>query len=593
MGEATQIRVLRGGSFHHNIPDELAANWRYGADPAKFGHGRTFRIATIFSPTWIGGAVGADNWSALGNWDGDAPPVSGIAVTFGALAAGGHATNQNDLAAGTQINGITYGSAATAYSLQGNSILLGGAVTNQSGSDETIGLAMQLVAGGGTFDTGSQNMTLAQSISGSGIPLVKLGAGSLTLAAGNTYTGGTTVSQGTLLVSNAAGSGTGTGIVTVSGATLGGTGFINGPVVLTGNSTLASTGTLTINNTLSVQGPANQLASGTISTTADVTINAGAAISISGTLSGGTATNAGTIALLGGTFDSNTHAMSSTGVISGYGTLRTGGLTNHGRVGVSGGNLDVLGPVGNQSDGIIDVPGGSTATFNGPVSGPGQFSGTGKVAFLGGYSTGNSPAIVAFGGDVTLGGANTLTMNLAENDNSNPAIPRFDELNVAHNVSVGGIMDLVWTPRAGEAASKFGGTYDLITYSGQLDGTFTVQCDFSAYIAGINYAADAGAGLKAVRLTLWPLLDGDANLDGRVTLSDLTALAANFGSASATWRTGDFDLDGKVSWQDYLLAKANYGRTANGGTAPEPATLALLALGVATLRRRQGSRAAA
>ena len=40
---------------------------------------------------------------------------------------------------------------------EGNSILLGGPVTNQSGSTQTIGLAMQLVAGGGTFNTAAGN----------------------------------------------------------------------------------------------------------------------------------------------------------------------------------------------------------------------------------------------------------------------------------------------------------------------------------------------------------------------------------------------------------------------------------------------------
>jgi hypothetical protein len=76
--------------------------------------------------------------------------------------------------------------------------------------------------------------------------------------------------------------------VTVGVATLGGTGFINGPVTLTGGSTLTSTGTLTINNTLTVQGLANQLAAGTVNTWGDVTIDTGAVFIINGTLGEGT-----------------------------------------------------------------------------------------------------------------------------------------------------------------------------------------------------------------------------------------------------------------------------------------------------------------
>ena len=48
----------------------------------------------------------------------------GVAVQFGPLS-GGHAANINDLAAGTQINGISFASGAPAYDIEGNSILLG------------------------------------------------------------------------------------------------------------------------------------------------------------------------------------------------------------------------------------------------------------------------------------------------------------------------------------------------------------------------------------------------------------------------------------------------------------------------------------
>jgi autotransporter-associated beta strand protein len=268
----------------------------------------------------------------------------------------------------------------------------------------------------------------------------------------------------------------------------------------------------------------------------------------------------------------------------------SGANTYTGGTRVCEGNLDVFGSVCNAAGGVVEVSGGSMVTFYGPASGPGNFPGSGSVRFLGGYSPGNSPGVIAFGGDLTLGGANKLTMELAENDNTNPACPRYDELNVAHNISIGGELDLVWTPRAGDVTSKFGGTYDLITYVGQLDGTFSVKCGFSAYIAGINYAADAGGGRKAVRLTLYHLLDGDADLDGQVTRNDLAAVGAGFPCPSPAWQDGDFDMDGRVTPMDYLAVKENWGRTASGGPVPEPATLALLAAGAAALLRRRKRR---
>jgi autotransporter-associated beta strand protein len=62
-----------------------------------------------------------------------------------------------------------------------------------------------------------------------------MGAGTFSLnrAAGNTYTGITTISAGTLLAMNTSGSATGTGAVTVnSGGVLGGTGAITGTVMV-------------------------------------------------------------------------------------------------------------------------------------------------------------------------------------------------------------------------------------------------------------------------------------------------------------------------------------------------------------------------
>jgi autotransporter-associated beta strand protein len=137
------------------------------------------------------------------------------------------------------------------------------------------------------FQATTGTWTFSQPLGGTGT-VAKSGDGTLVLTAANSYNGGTTVSAGTLLVNNTTGSGTGSGTVTVGAATLGGTGFINGPVTLTDDSTLTSTGTLTIKSTLTVQGLANQIAGGTVNTSGDVTIDPGAVFIINGTLGGDT-----------------------------------------------------------------------------------------------------------------------------------------------------------------------------------------------------------------------------------------------------------------------------------------------------------------
>ena len=73
--------------------------------------------------------------------------------------------------------------------------------------------------------------------SGSG-SLMKIGTGTLTLTGANLYTNGTTVTEGTLRVSNTTGSGSGTGALSVNAGTIGGSGIIAGAVTVgTGNGT--------------------------------------------------------------------------------------------------------------------------------------------------------------------------------------------------------------------------------------------------------------------------------------------------------------------------------------------------------------------
>ncbi|HET6429205.1 MAG TPA: PEP-CTERM sorting domain-containing protein, partial [Phycisphaerae bacterium] len=90
----------------------------------------------------------------------------------------------------------------------------------------------------------------------------------------------------------------------------------------------------------------------------------------------------------------------------------------------------------------------------------------------------------------------------------------------------------------------------------------------------------------------WAAVMGDANLDGKVGIADLVALAANYGaSVGVDWMDGDLTLDGVVGIADLVALADHYGEVGDpncGGSAvPEPATLALLAIGGAALIRRR------
>jgi len=95
---------------------------------------------------------------------------------------------------------------------------------------------------------------------------------------------------------------------------------------------------------------------------------------------------------------------------------------------------------------------------------------------------------------------------------------------------------------------------------------------------------------------LQALLKGDANNDGVVDASDLTAIKNNFGGSGTDDGTliGDANDDGVIDASDLTAIKNNFGESlANGATAnavPAPASVALLGLGGMMLLPRRRSR---
>jgi len=140
---------------------------------------------------WDGG--GADgNWSSLANWDDDALPLFPVALNFAGSAQLASINDQT----GVTVNGITFDASAGSFTLSGNSLLLGGNVTNNSSNLQTISLPLDLTAGR-TFNAATGNLAVTSAIGGA-FGITKSGAGTLTLSGSNSNTGTTAISAGTL-----------------------------------------------------------------------------------------------------------------------------------------------------------------------------------------------------------------------------------------------------------------------------------------------------------------------------------------------------------------------------------------------------------
>ena len=140
-----------------------------------------------------------------------------------------------------------YNGSATVPWLSGNNAVFWGTAGTVTLFNTQIANSVTFKTSGYTLISGALNLTgpmitvdagvtaaINTGVKGS-VGLIKSGGGTLKLGTQTTYSGGTTIADGTLMVLNATGSGTGTGPVAVdAAATLGGTGTIQGDVTNSG-----------------------------------------------------------------------------------------------------------------------------------------------------------------------------------------------------------------------------------------------------------------------------------------------------------------------------------------------------------------------
>ncbi|MBV9456953.1 MAG: autotransporter domain-containing protein, partial [Bradyrhizobium sp.] len=320
-----------------------------------------------------------------------------------------------------------------------------------------------LNAGGGSFDTNGNNVTLSGTIGGSG-SLTKVGSGTLTLTASNTYAGGTAINAGTLLLS---------GIGTL-GAT-------------TASTTVNSGGTLDLGGTTQTQA-ALFLAGGTLqngSLNAPISSTGGTINGIGGTAS--LAVTGGTTVINGNnTYAGGTVVNAGTLLLSGVGTL---GATTASTTVNSGGTLDLGGTT--QTQAALHLAGGTlqNGSLNAPISSTGGtingIGGTASLAVTAGTTVINGNNTYTGGTSVTNA---TLTVNGSLSD---PTIGASGILN-----GTGSVGDTTIQSGGTLAPGNAGNPAGTLTVTGNL--AFQSGAVYLVQVAASGAASTAIAGTAAL-----------------------------------------------------------------------------------------------
>jgi fibronectin-binding autotransporter adhesin len=501
-------------------------------------------------------------------------------VTLGALNDGGTARTITKSGAGSLILGTAATSLVdgttfdiTGGTLNSNIVLALGDMTNvvlstgatfNVGASQTVGALNSATGGnlGSTTltantltigNTNNLNSNFAGVISGSGGSIVKSGSGTLTLSGLNTYTGTTTISNGTLSASNVVVSGSASNLGNASSAVvLGGTStsgtlsYTGGVATYTrgftvnaggGNLTNAGTGLLTLNTgSIALNGNlvfstnANGITDGNsvISGTGSVTMNSSGAgaltINPQNTYEGGTTLQAGTIVL------STSSTVTSGALVSGplgTGTFHIGSGTNAATL-----STDVSSGTPRTIENNISLEGDvtfATTTSSGRIALNTLYSGTGAGASL--LTTPNT---------IVLTRTNQLTVN------SNVIV----DLTGAISGSGFGITKL------GAGTLNIGSTSNTPSNFDSSNNTYTGLTTVSAgtVVLTKTTGTDAIAGNLLIDTT------GTVQLNNSDQIKNTSDVTVNSG--------GTFDLNGKSETINALSGNGTITNTAGSGAIP-------------------------
>lgn len=381
-----------------------------------------------------GGGSGVLTLSGLNTYTGTTTISQGTLSAFNIVVSGG-ASNL-----GNATSAVVLGSASTAGTLSytGNAAIYtrgftvnagGGGITSAAGATGLLTIDTNGIIDGGVLTlsaAGTNGITINSVVSSTGsVAVNSTGAGIITLAGANSYSGGTTLTAGALMLSGAGTLGFTNGGLNVNGGTLDFNGTNQGVGALTGtggsilNNNSSTASTLTFGNgnatasysgnitsgtgvlLLTKTGTGNEMLSGNNTYTGITTVSQGTLTIASNNGLGATGytdvKNGATLALSGGITMNGTAAQNI--YLAGQGVSGTATLYNVSGNNISARTIDLDATSGNMSIGSAS----GILTLSGPIV---DFSGTAQLQITG-------AGAVALSGTSTYAGGTNVTGSLA------------------------------------------------------------------------------------------------------------------------------------------------------------------------------------
>ena len=543
--------------------------------------------------TWDGGSLVDNNWTTAANWDSDIAPVAGDALVF---TGSSRTSPVNDFTAGTNFTSLTLTGASgssSSFTLSGNALVLTGGSTAIANNSVTPGvggytlsislnitfstaaptIALNITTQNGltisgnidnggflltASNTGSNtNMNLTGAISGSG-GFVKTGSAIMAISGNNTFTGGTTISQGTLRVASSTALG-------ASGSTV----TINSGVTIDANPT-----TTLVNYSYVINGSFNYLGTRALNLgSGSVTLNANATITsygtndltIGGVVSGAynlikASTNTGDLAITNtantytGTISSTTNGSSGSIIFTSIQNVGGGASSLGAPITIPNGTIS-LGSSANP--GTLDFQGTSNYSSDRIVN---LASTTGQVSISANGTPSSSTISFTSNATVTGDGAKTFSLqgtNTGDNTFSG-IIPDAASNATSFDKSSAGTWLVSGVNTFSGASTISAGTLKIGSSSalGNTTGSTTITSGAVIDLNGINYSSNEALTINGTGITSFGALMNSsatgATYAGLITLGSTSSIVGGTGTINLS-NTGtitgsgyDLTLDGNA-----------------------------------------------